>query len=258
MSLLASVEDGVAVLTLDRPQVHNAFDDALVAALTRAYAAAIADPSVYAIVLRANGKSFSAGADLNWMKRMAGYSRHENLVDALALGTLLRTIDTCPKPTLARVQGSVFAGGTGLVAACDIVVCVPEAEFAVTEVRLGLIPAVISPYLVRALGARQARRYFLTAERFSAATALALGLVHELVPAEELDAALARHLKALRANSPAAIAATKDLIAAVDRPVDPAVVQDTARRIADQRASAAGKEGVAAFLEKRKPNWGTP
>ena len=256
MSLLYAVENGVAVITLNRPEVHNAFDDAIIAALTKAYETAIADGEVAAILLRAEGKSFSAGGDLNWMKRMAGYSRHENMADAMALGTLMRTIDTCPKPTLARVHGSAFAGATGLIACSDIAVAVPEAEFAVTEVRIGLIPAVISPYLVRAMGARQARRYFLTAERFSAETALQMGLVHEVVPAEALDDTIARYLKMVQAGSPDAITATKALIAAVDRPLDLAVIQDTARRIADQRASRHGKEGVAAFLEKRKPNWG--
>ena len=256
MSLLISREDGVAVLTLNRPEVHNAFDDALIAALTAAYGQAGADPAVKAILLRANGPSFCAGADLNWMRRMAGYSHAENLADAGALGELMRTIDTCPKPTLARVHGSAFAGAIGLIACSDIAVAVPEALFAVTEVRIGLIPAVISPYLVRAMGARQARRYFLTAERFTAETALALGLIHEVASAEELDGAIARHLKALSAGSPAAIAATKDLVAAVDRPLSSEVIADTAARIADQRASADGREGLTAFLEKRKPQWG--
>ncbi|MFG1296392.1 enoyl-CoA hydratase/isomerase family protein [Xanthobacter variabilis] len=255
MSLLTTTQDGVRVLTLNRPEVRNAFDDALIAALTGAYEEAIADPAVWAILLKAEGKSFCAGGDLNWMRRMASYSHGENLEDAKKLAALMRTIDLCPKPTLVRVHASAFAGATGLIAASDIVVAVPEAEFAVTEVRIGLIPAVISPYLVRAMGARQARRYFLTAERFSATTALALGLVHEVVPAEDLDAAIARHLSALKAASPAALGATKDLIRAVDRPVDDEVVADTARRIADIRASADGKEGVSAFLEKRKAQW---
>lgn len=254
--LTTTIEDGVAVLTLDRPQVRNAFDDALIAALTDAYEAAIKDPAVSAILLRANGPVFCSGGDLNWMRRMAGYSYEENLADARALARLMRTIDLSPKPTLVRIHGSAFAGATGLIAASDIAVAVPEAEFAVTEVRIGLIPSVISPYLVRAMGERQARRYFLTAERFSAAAALALGLVHEVVPADELDAAMARHLKALKAASPAALGACKHLIAAVARPLDAAVVEDTAARIADQRASADGREGVSAFLEKRKPNWG--
>lgn len=256
MSLLTATEDGVRVLTLNRPEVLNAFDDALIAALTRAYEDAIADPGVWAILLKAEGRSFCAGGDLNWMRRMASYSHAENLEDARRLAALMRTIDLSPKPTLARVHASAFAGATGLIAASDIVVAVPEAEFAVTEVRIGLIPAVISPYLVRAMGARQARRYFLTGERFSAETACTLGLVHEVVPATELDAALARHLKALKAASPAALKATKDLIGAVDRPLDDALVEDTARRIADIRASTDGKEGVSAFLEKRKAQWG--
>lgn len=258
MSLLISQENGVAVLTLNRPEVHNAFDDALIAELTAAYEAAGRDPGVRAILLRANGVSFCAGADLNWMRRMAAYSLDENLEDAGRLGALMRTIDTCPKPTLARVHGSAFAGAIGLIACSDIAVAVPEALFAVTEVRIGLIPAVISPYLVRAMGARQARRYFLTAERFDAATALSLGLVHDVVALEELDAAIARHLKALTAGSPAALAATKDLVAAVDRPLSDAVIADTARRIAHQRASRDGREGLTAFLEKRKPEWGQP
>ncbi|MEP9379629.1 enoyl-CoA hydratase/isomerase family protein [Aquabacter sp. CN5-332] len=256
MTLLVSHEDGVAVLTLDRPEVHNAFDDALIAALTAAYKDAAENPHVRAVLLRANGPSFCAGADLNWMRRMASYSHAENVADAEALGALMRTIDTCPKPTLVRVHGSAFAGAIGLIACSDIAVAVPEALFAVTEVRIGLIPAVISPYLVRAMGARQARRYFLTAERFPAETALALGLIHEVVPAEELDAAMAKHLKALTAGSPAAQKATKELVAAVDRPLSAEVIADTARRIADQRASADGREGLGAFLEKRKPEWG--
>ncbi|MFG1398938.1 enoyl-CoA hydratase/isomerase family protein [Roseixanthobacter pseudopolyaromaticivorans] len=256
MSLIVSHEDGIATLTLDRPEVHNAFDDGLIALLTAAYHHAGSDPAIRAVVLRANGKSFCAGADLNWMRRMAGYSHEENVADAGTLAHLIHVIDTCPKPTLARVQGAAFAGAVGLIAASDIVVAVPEAEFAVTEVRIGLIPAVISPYLVRAMGARQARRYFLTAERFSAQTALALGLVHQVVPAEELDGAIAQHLKALKAASPAALKAAKELVAAVDRPLTPDLIADTAERIARARASTDGREGVSSFLEKRKPEWG--
>ncbi|WP_127088741.1 enoyl-CoA hydratase/isomerase family protein [Aquabacter cavernae] len=256
MSLLITHQDGVAVLTLNRPEVHNAFDDALIAALTAAYAAAGQDPAVRAILLRAEGPSFCSGGDLNWMRRMAAYSVEDNLDDARRLGALMHTIDACPKPTLARVQGSAFAGAIGLIACSDIAVAVPEALFAVTEVRIGLIPAVISPYLVRAMGARQARRYFLTAERFDAQTALALGLIHEVVPTDALDATIARYLKALAAGSPAAIAATKQLVAAVDQPLSDEVIADTSRRIADQRASRDGREGLTAFLEKRKPEWG--
>ena len=256
-TLLIDTLDGVRHLTLNRPEVHNVFDDALIAVLTRAYEEAGHDPAVRAVLLKANGKSFCAGGDLNWMRRMADYSQEQNKADAMGLAGLMRAVDRCPKPTLARVHASAFAGAIGLIAASDIAVAVPEAEFAVTEVRIGLIPAVIGPYLVRAMGARQARRYFLTAERFSAMTALSLGLVHEVVPADALDDAIAAHLKALRGASPAALAATKALIAAVDRPLDDAVIEDTATRIAAQRASADGKEGVSAFLEKRKPVWGT-
>ncbi|MFG1462685.1 enoyl-CoA hydratase/isomerase family protein [Xanthobacter sp. DSM 24535] len=255
MSLIVSHEDGIATLTLDRPEVHNAFDDGLIALLTAAYHHASGDSAIRAVVLRANGKSFCAGADLTWMRRMADYSHEENVADAGALAHLIHVIDTCPKPTLARVHGPAFAGAVGLLAASDIVVAVPEAEFAVTEVRIGLIPAVISPYLVRAMGARQARRYFLTAERFPAQTALALGLVHQVVPAEELDGTIASHLKALMAASPSALRATKELVAAVDRPLTHDLIEDTALRIARQRASADGREGVSAFLEKRKPAW---
>jgi len=254
--LLLSFHAGVATVTLNRPEVRNAFNDEVIAELTSAFLALAARDEVRAVVLAANGPAFCAGADLNWMRRMAGYSRAENLEDARALARLMRTIDQCPKPTLVRIHGAAFAGATGLIAASDIAVAVPEAEFAITEVRIGLIPSVISPYLVRAMGERQARRYFLTAERFSAATALALGLGHEVVPAEEMDAALTRHLMALKAASPAAVTACKHLIAAVARPLDATVVEDTAHRIADQRVSADGREGVTAFLEKRKPNWG--
>lgn len=255
MSLRVETSDGVATLTLDRPELHNAFDDALIRALTEAYREAGRDPAIRAILLAATGPSFSAGADLNWMRRMAGYSPEENLADARALAELMRTIDTCPKPTLARVQGSAFAGGLGLVACSDIAIAVPEAQFAVTEVRLGLIPAVISPYLVRAMGERQARRWFLTAARFTAEQALAMGLVHAVVPVDQLDAAIGAELKALRAGSPAALAAAKELVAAVARPIDAAVIEDSARRIADRRASPDGREGVSAFLDKRKPDW---
>ena len=256
MSISVEHENGVAVITLDRPETRNSFDDGVVAALTAAYHHAAIDPQVCAVLLQARGPVFCSGADLTWMRRMADYAKDENFADAMHLANLLRAIDLCPKPTLVRVQGSAFAGAIGLLAASDIVVAVPEAEFAVTEVRIGLIPAVISPYLVRAMGARQARRYFLTGERFSAETARDLGLVHQVVPAADLDAALAGHLDALRAASPQALKAAKALIAAVDGPLTHAMMEDTAQRIADQRASAHGREGLAAFFEKRKPNWG--
>ena len=255
MSLVIEIKDGVATLTLNRPEVHNAFDEALIAQLTEAFTAAINETSVRAVVLRANGKSFSAGADLNWMKRMAGFSEAENLADAKRLAELLRVIDTCPKPTIARVHGHAFAGATGLIACCDLAVAVTEAEFAVTEVRLGLIPAVISPYLIRAMGVRQARRWFLTAERFSAEQALAMNLVHEVVSAEELDPCVDHWLDAIRKAGPNALAAAKQLVRAVDQTPSAEIIEDTPKRIAAIRASAEGKEGVASFLEKRKPGW---
>ena len=255
MSLIVETSGSVTALTLDRPEVHNAFDDALIAALTAAFAEAAGDDKVRAVVLRANGKSFSAGADLNWMKRMAAFSEAENLADAQRLAELLRLIDTCPKPVIVRVQGNAFAGAIGLIACGDLVAAVPEAEFAVTEVRLGLIPAVISPYLIRAMGARQARRWFLTAERFSAEQALAMNLVHEVVAADELDACVMHWLDAIQKAGPHALAAAKALVSAVDAVPSAAVIADTAQRIATIRAGVEGKEGVTSFLEKRKPDW---
>jgi methylglutaconyl-CoA hydratase len=254
-TLILAVDDGVATLTLNRPEIHNAFDDALIAALTERYRALDADPAVRAVVLAANGASFSAGADLNWMRRMARYTEAENVADAGRLADLLKRIDRLSKPTVARVQGSAFAGGLGLIAVQDVVIAADHAEFAVTEVRIGLIPAVISPYVVRAIGPREARRLFLTAERFGAAEARRIGLVHEVVPREALDPAVARVLSLLRANSPQAMAASKELVRAVDRPLDDAIIADTVRGIALQRASADGVEGLTSFLEKRKPRW---
>lgn len=248
--------DGVATVTLDRPEVHNAFDDQAIAELTQAFRRLGADPAARVVVLRANGKSFSAGADLDWMQRVARYSHEQNVADAMALAEMLHTLDTCPKPTLALVQGPAYGGGVGLVAACDIAVAAETAFFALTEVRLGLIPAVISPYVIAAIGERACRRYLLTAERFSAADAYRLGLVHQVVPADRLDAAVADLVARLRECGAAAQAAAKELIRDVAcRPIDDAVVRNGAERIARQRASAEGREGVAAFLEKRKPAW---
>jgi len=247
--------DGVATVTLNRPDRHNAFDDALIARLTRAFEDLGADPAVRAVVLAAEGRSFSAGADLGWMQRMAGYSEAENLADARALGRLMHVLNDLPKPTVALVQGAAIGGGVGLVAACDIAIAAEPAVFALSEVRLGLVPAVISPFVVQAIGARAARRYFLTAERFDAATARDLGLVHRVVPAADLAAEGRQVLARLAEGGPTAQAAAKRLIFDVmDRP--PAdVLDDTARLIAEIRASDEGREGVAAFLEKRKPAW---
>ena len=247
---------GVARITMDRPEVHNAFNQAFIAALTAMLEEVGADPAVRAVVLGASGRSFSAGADLNWMQAMAGYDEAQNLADAEGLARLMRTLDRLPKPVIGRVQGPAFGGGVGLVACCDIAVGAASASFALSEVKLGLIPAVISPYVIAAIGERQARRYFLTAERFDAAEALRIGLLHQVVPDQELDAAVAALVAALAGNGPAAVAAAKDLIFAVGRrPTGEAVVAETARRIARIRASAEGREGIAAFLARRKAGW---
>ncbi len=247
---------GVARLTLDRPEVHNAFNDALIAELTAALESLGADPGVRAVVLAAEGKSFSAGADLGWMQRMAGYGREENLADARALAKLMATLNELPKPTLALVQGPAFGGGVGLVACCDIALAVESARFSLSEVKLGLIPAVISPYVIAKIGESAARRYFLTGERFSAERALALGLLHEVVPPEDLAAAGERLLSSLFAGGPQSQAAAKALVReVVGRPIEPALIEATAARIAEVRAGDEARDGVAAFLEKRKPSW---
>jgi methylglutaconyl-CoA hydratase len=254
-SLLFTIADQVATVTINRPEIHNAFDDRLIAELTARYQALDQDPAVRVVVLAAAGASFSAGGDLNWMRRMASYTEDENVADARRLAALLRMIDRLSKPTIAKVQGSAYAGGLGLIAVSDIAIAAEHAEFAVTEVRVGLIPAVISPYLVRAMGARAARRLFLTAERFGADEAKRLGLVHEVVAPDALDRRVADTVAALRRNSPQAMTAAKQLAFDVDRPLDEALIEHTVRGIARQRASADGIEGLSAFLEKRKPRW---
>ena len=247
---------GVVRVTLNRPHVRNAFDDAAVAALDRAFAALEDDAGARAVVLSGAGKGFSAGADLAWMKRMAENDREANLADARALGNMLRRVARLSKPVVGLVHGAAFGGGAGLVACCDIAVAAESAVFSFSEVRLGLIPAVVSPYVVDAIGPRQARRYFLTGERFDAAEARRIGLVHEVAPADGLEAAGERIVAALAANGPQAMAAAKELVARVaHRAVDDSLVEDTARRIADSRAGAEGREGVAAFLGKRRPDW---
>lgn len=249
------IQGGVGTVTMDRPDRHNAFDEHVIADLTAAFDRLGRDDAVRAVVLRATGKSFSAGADLDWMRRMAAYDEAANLADAKALAGLMRTIDTLPKPTLALVQGAAYGGGVGLVACCDIAIATEAASFSLSEVKLGLIPAVISPYVVRAIGARAARRYFLTAERFDAVEARRLGLVHELVASDGLEEAGRQVLSALRGNGPAAVRAAKDLVAAVDGRAPAEVEDDCARRIAAIRASEEGREGITAFLEKRKASW---
>src|SRR5262245_23206844 len=249
-------KDGVARVTLDRPDLRNAFDDALISALTKTFQQIAVDDTVRVMVLAGNGPAFCAGADLNWMKRMAKYGYAENLADAKALAEMLAALDRLPIPTIARVHGPVFAGGTGLVAACDIAVGTPEAKFCLSEAKLGLSPATISPYVIRAMGERNARRYFLTAEVFDAAEALRIGMLSLLVPQGELDASVDALADHLLAGGPEAHAKIKLLIRAVaGRPVDDALAADTAKRIAEIRVSPEGKEGIASFLEKRKPAW---
>ena len=254
--LLSTDARGVATVSLNRPELHNAFDDALIRRLIESFEALAADPKVRVVLLRGEGKSFSAGGDLNWMRRMAGYSHEENLADARELARLMSTWNRLPKPTVARVHGSVFAGGLGLVAGADIAIAEEGTIFCVSEARLGLVPATISPYLVAAMGARTARRYFQTAERFSAREALRIGLIHEVVPAAGLDAAVEVIVASLLEAGPNAQARSKRLIAEVaDRPIGDAVIDLTVHAIAEARASEEAREGLAAFFEKRKPGW---
>jgi methylglutaconyl-CoA hydratase len=256
-SLAIENQGPVGLVTLNRPERHNAFDDVLIAELTEALRAMEADESVRLVVLSAAGASFSAGADLRWMKRMAGFSREENERDAMGLAALMRTLAHLRKPTLARVQGAAYGGGVGLVACCDFAIALQSATFSFSEAKLGLIPAVISPYVIAAIGERAARRYFLTAERFDAAEAWRLGLVHEIAASvEQLDEKLNEVVEAMLACGPVAQRESKELIrAVVNKPVMSEVIQDTAERIARVRASPEGREGVAAFLEKRKAGW---
>lgn len=255
-NLVIESSEGIAHLWMNRAEMHNAFDDVLIDELTRACAALEADAAVRVVVLGGRGKSFSAGADLNWMKRAAAYSIEENLRDARALARMLRTLSDLGKPTIARVHGAALGGGMGLAAACDICVASSNASFATSEVKFGIIPSAISPYVIRAIGERQARRYFLSAERIGAARALELGLAHEVVEADQLDAKVAEIAAALLLGGPLAQLAAKQLIGAVvNRPLSDGLVEDTARRIATLRAGQEAKEGLTAFLEKRPPSW---
>lgn len=248
---------GIATLTFNRPEIHNAFDDALIAQLTVDLARLDGSAAVRAIVLASTGKSFSAGADLNWMRRMADATREENRADAGGLARLLRSLDRCSKPTIALVQGAAYGGGVGLVACCDIVIAAETAKFCLSEAKLGLAPAVVGPYVIRAIGGRQARRYFLTAELFDAAEAHRIGLVHEVVVPDQLGIARERFIEALMAGGPASQDAIKQSIGRYrgDRPIDDAMIGDTADLIADLRCSPEGQEGIRAFLEKRPPAW---
>ena len=255
-TLQISRDGAVARVFLNRPDVRNAFNDAVIAELTAAFAGFAADASLRAVVLGGHGKAFCAGADLTWMRAMADYTWEQNRTDAQALADMLYAIWSCPVPVIGRVHGDCYAGGVGLAAVCDILVAAEGVNFCLSEAKLGLLPATIGPYVVKALGEQASRRYFTTAERFDAARAHALGFVHEVVPADALDAKVDELLAALVANGPAAVRACKALVHDVAaRPVDDALRSDTARRIADIRASAEGKEGVQAFLNKRKPSW---
>ena len=257
--LNVDIRDGVARVTLDRPEVRNAFDDALIASLRKAFLEIERNSSVRVVVLAGNGTAFCAGADLNWMKRMAKYGHDENLADARALAEMLAALERLPQPTIARVHGPAFAGGTGLVAACDMAIGTPQAKFCFSEAKLGLSPATISPYVLRAIGERAARRYFLSAEVFDAEEALRIGMLSVVVPAAELDATLEGLLQHLLAGGPQAHAKIKNLIRAVaGRPLDETLMADTARRIAEIRVSPEGREGIASFLEKRKASWCSP
>jgi methylglutaconyl-CoA hydratase len=245
-----------ATVWLNRPAVRNAFNETAIAELSDAFRALGADHAVRVIVLAARGPAFCAGADLNWMKKMAGYTEDENLADAAQLAHMLRIVYHCPKPVMAAIQGDCYAGGVGLAAVCDIVLAVDSAGFCLSEVKLGLIPATISPYVIKAMGEQPARRYFLTAERFTAQEAHRIGLVHEVVKPEALDAKVDELAQALSSAGPHAVAEAKRLVQDVaGQAIDDALVHDTVRRIAGIRSSTEGKEGVQAFLEKRKPNW---
>ena len=255
-TLTVAIKDMVATVTLNRPDVRNAFNEFTIAELALAFNELGRHDEVRAIVLAANGPAFCAGADLNWMKKMALYSHAENAEDAEKLADMLRAIYVCPKPVVAKVQGDCYAGGMGLVAACDISVASSSASFCLSETRLGLIPATISPYVIKAMGENAARRYFLTAEKFTAQEAHRIGFVHDVVGPEALDAHVDSIVKSLVTSSPNAVREAKVLVREVTgKTVDSALVVDTAERIANIRSSDEGREGVASFLEKRKPSW---
>ncbi len=256
-STLDVKRDGhVARVFLNRPDVRNAFNDGVIIELAQTFGALAADPSLRCIVLGGHGKAFCAGADLGWMRAMADYDWDQNRADAAKLAEMLWAIYSCPVPVVGRVHGDCYAGGVGLAAVCDVLVAADVATFCLSEARLGLLPATISPYVIRAMGEQAARRWFVTAERFSAAQAHATGFVHELCTSETLDAKVDEIVATLVANGPMATRACKQLVQDVaGRPIDAELRADTARRIADIRASAEGREGVASFLNKRQPAW---
>ncbi len=257
VNILVSLDDrGVATVTMNRPDKHNAFDDGVIAELTEAFNGLAKNPDVRVMILAAEGKSFSAGADLGWMQRMATYSFNENLRDANQLANMLKTLNNLPFPTIARVQGAAFGGAVGLVSCCDMAVAGPRASFCLSEVKIGLIPATISPYVIAAIGQRASRRYFMTAERFSAEEAERLGLVSQVVTAETLDTTIEGLVEALLGNSPEAVKAAKRLVFAVEnRIVNDELIAQTSEQIANIRVSEEGQEGLGAFLEKRPARW---
>ncbi len=246
---------GVATVTLNRPEIHNALNGELIAALTATFERLNADDAVRAVILTGNGKSFSAGADLNHMKKAAAYTEAENLADARKVAAMFHALNTMRHPTVARVNGAAYAGGAGLIACCDIAIGADHARFAVTEVRIGIVPSTISPYLLAVMGPRAARRYWLTAERFDVAEAVRYGLLHDSAPAAELDAKVAAVIDDLLQGGPGAIAACKALAQQLHGPVTSEMRERTAAGIARFRATDEGREGLSAFLEKRKPSW---
>ena len=255
-ALRQEIRDGIATVTLDRPEKRNAFDDAIIDELIATFHGVAGNETIRAVVLASTGPVFSAGADLAWMQRMAGYGEAENLADARRLAEMLRTLDELPQPTIARVHGAAFGGAVGLIACCDIAVATDAAKFSLSEVRLGIMPSTIGPYVMRAIGPRAARRYFQTAELFDAREAHRLGLVSEVVEPGALDDAVDRIIGAVRKGGPHAQRAAKKLIRDLGgRPVDAGLIEETAQRIAKLRATDEAKGGFAAFLEKRKPPW---
>jgi len=255
--VITDIDDhGVAQVRLNNPDKHNAFDDEIIGELTEAFVAIVDNSNVRVMVLGSEGKSFSAGADLEWMKRMASYSYDENLRDASALALMLKTLNEIPQPTIARVQGAAFGGAVGLISCCDMAVAASAASFSLSEVKIGLVPATISPYVIAAIGQRAARRYFVTAERFDAHRALQLGLVNEVVDAEQLDQEIDRLINTLLANGPEAVTGAKQLVFDVaGKPIDQQLIDATCETIAAIRVSEQGQEGLQAFLERRKPQW---
>lgn len=257
-AVLVSLKNSIATVTLNRPEMHNAFNEDVIAALTETFRGFNKDPGISTVVLRGNGKSFCAGGDLNWMRKTSDYSYLQNVEDAMKLAELMKLINRLHKPVIAVVHGAAYGGGVGLAAISDIAIAAEEAKFCLSEVKIGLIPSVIGPYVMAKIGESAARRYFLTAEVFSAQVARNLGLVHEVVPAAKLEEKLSEILAALKQGAPGAQGAAKALIHAVaHKPVDGDVIRDTAERIAESRASEEGKEGLSAFLNKTEPSWRT-